>query len=237
MLIDRSILIDAGPDLYHHVLTYRFRPADLAGILITHSHEDHLAAAELRLTREPFSLRDRTRPLPVWGNPNVLETIRTTLETQDDEEIRGQFGLELHPARAFESFHIGDYTITPLQGEHVPTEPCLLYAIESRGRTFLQANDTGYFPETTWQWLADKRLDGISLECTNGAIEGWHGHLGVKELIEVVERLRKTGSLAPSAAVTATHFSHNGEWLHHELEAALGPHGVLVAYDGMCLNV
>jgi phosphoribosyl 1,2-cyclic phosphate phosphodiesterase len=237
MLVDRSILIDPGPDLYYHILKYAFRLADLAAIIVTHSHEDHLAADEFRLAREPFAVRDKLRPTPIWGNDQVLGRLRAALKAEDEGGIREQFGFELHQARAFESFSIGSYTITPLEADHMPTEPCLFYCIESNGRTFLQANDTGYLPDTTWRWLEGRRLDGVSLECTNGTIEGWKGHLGVKEVIDVVERLRKEGQLAPSAPAVVTHFSHNGGLLHEELEAALNPHGIDVAYDGLRIEI
>jgi phosphoribosyl 1,2-cyclic phosphate phosphodiesterase len=237
MLVDRSILIDPGPDLYHHILKYALRLPDLTGIIVTHSHEDHLAADEFRLAREPFAASDKGRAIPIWGNDQVLRRIRTSLRTEEPQEIREQFGFELHQALAFGRFGIGPYAITPLEADHVPTEPCLFYSIESNGRTFLQANDTGYFPDTTWRWLEGRRLDGVSLECTNGAIAGWKGHLGVQEVIEVVERLRKEGQLAPSAPAIATHFSHNGGLLHEELEAALNPHGIDVAYDGLQIEI
>jgi phosphoribosyl 1,2-cyclic phosphate phosphodiesterase len=204
---------------------------------VTHSHEDHLAADEFRLAREPFALRDSARPLPIWGNERVLDAIRKALATDDPHEIRDRFGLELRPARALEPFQISAFTFTPLPADHVPTEPCLFYAVESRGKTFVQANDTGFFPEDTWRWFRGRHLDGISLECTNGSIEGWKGHMGVTEVIDVATRLREEDQLMPSAPVVATHFSHNGGLLHDELEAALNPHGITVAYDGLRVSV
>jgi len=120
-----------------------------------------------------------------------------------------------------------------LLANHVEDQQCLFYHFESDGKTYLQANDTGYFPEATWTWLQGRVLDAISLDCTNGRLGGYDSHLGVDGVIDVVERLRKQGQLAPSARAIATHFSHNGGLLHHELEAALNPHGIEVAYDGM----
>ena len=32
------------------------------------------------------------------------------------------------------------------------------------------------------------------------------------------------------------HFSHNGGALHEEMEQAMAPHGILVAYDGMTVE-
>lgn len=233
MLIDDAILVDPGPDLYHHVLTYDLHLADLAGIVVTHSHADHLAAGEFHFTYPPFAHRDMSRPLPVHGNAEVLRLIRQTLRCDDDVEIRRSFALDLHLVEPGRSFRIGDHTITPLWADHARTEPCVFYHVESAGRAFLQANDTGYLPDPTWAWLEGRRLDGVSLDCTNGRLKDRKSHMGVDGVIDVVERLRKHGQLAPTAPAIATHFSHNGGLLHGELEAALSPAGITVAYDGL----
>jgi phosphoribosyl 1,2-cyclic phosphate phosphodiesterase len=233
ILVDGSILIDPGPDLHHHVLTYKLCLADLGGIVVTHAHLDHLAAGEFHFTIPPFSHRDMDRPLPIWGNAEALEWIRQAVRCDDDQEIRRGFALDLHLARPAESFRIGTHTITPLLADHAQEQQCLFYHLESNGQTYLQANDTGYFPDETWEWLEGRTLDAVSLDCTNGRLDGRQGHMGIDAVIEVVERLGKQGQLAPSARAIATHFSHNGGLLHHELEAALNPRGIEAAYDGM----
>jgi phosphoribosyl 1,2-cyclic phosphodiesterase len=57
MLIDRALLIDPGPDLYHHALTYGFAPADLRGIVATHlSHTGGLLHHELEAALGPHGI-------------------------------------------------------------------------------------------------------------------------------------------------------------------------------------
>jgi phosphoribosyl 1,2-cyclic phosphate phosphodiesterase len=124
-----------------------------------------------------------------------------------------------------------------LRADHDPQQQCLFYCFEREGKAFLQANDTGYFPDATWAWLEGRPLDAVSLDCTNGRLEGRVGHMGVQAVIDVVERLRKHGQLRPDGRAVATHFSHNGALLHDELETWLNPHGIEVAYDGMQLAV
>jgi phosphoribosyl 1,2-cyclic phosphate phosphodiesterase len=237
MLIDGQILIDPGPDLYHHVLTHGLRLADLSGILVTHSHADHIAAREFHFTYPPFAYRDMTRPLPVCGNAEVLDLIRKAVRCDDDAEIRKSFALDLCLVEPGRSFQIADHTITPLWADHAETEQCVFYHVETAGKSFLQANDTGYLPDQTWAWLENRRIDGVSLDCTNGKLKDRKNHMGVDGIIDVVERLRKQGQLAPTAPALATHFSHNGGLLHHELESALGPADIAVAYDGLEVSV
>jgi phosphoribosyl 1,2-cyclic phosphate phosphodiesterase len=80
-LIDGTILVDPGPDMHHHALAYGLRFADLEGIVVTHAHADHLAADEFHFTCSPFSHRDMTRRLSIWGNETVLELIRRAIRT------------------------------------------------------------------------------------------------------------------------------------------------------------
>jgi len=237
ILIDGAILVDPGPDLYHHVVTYGLRLAELRGILVTHAHLDHLSAGEFHFCTPPFAYRDLDPPIPIWGNAEVLEWVREGVRSTDDDEIRKQLGFELNQARPGAPFEIGPYTITPLAADHDKTQQCLFYHFECDGKTYLQANDTGYFPEATWAWLADRRIDAVSLDCTNGILDGRENHMGVSAVIDVVQRLRNQGQLAPSASAIATHFSHNGRLLHDELQAALNPHGIEPAYDGMRLVI
>jgi hypothetical protein len=97
----------------------------------------------------------------------------------------------------------------------------------------LIAHDSGWYNESSWEFLAGKTLDLVLLDCTGGAREMRRGHMSCAVVREFRDRLREQGSLAPGARVIATHFSHNGGWLHDQLEAYLNPSGIEVAYDGM----
>ncbi len=237
LLIDNRILIDPGLDLYHHVLTYGLRLADLTGILITHAHADHLSAEQFHYTAPPFAHRDLNRPLPIRGTPEALHRIRQAVKMENDDDIRLCSGIELKPIVPFESFTLGQYTVTPLDAFHAEDQLCVFYCIERDGKVFLQANDTGHFPDRTWAWLETRKIDGLSIECTNGPLTGWPRHLGIDDVIHIVERLRRQRCLAPDAPVMTTHFSHNGGLLHDELEMIFRPHAIGVAYDGLRIVV
>ena len=74
------------------------------------------------------------------------------------------------------------------------------------------------------------------LECTHGDEDVWDNHMGIPAVLKTRERMLRPASLQRRQFV-ATHFSHNGGLLHHELEERLNPHDILVAYDGMRLRV
>ena len=60
--------------------------------------------------------------------------------------------------------------------------------------------------------------------------------MGLKAVRSVVERLRKMECIGQSTPVVLTHFSHNGNLLHEELEAETRKDGFIIAYDGMVLE-
>ena len=49
--------------------------------------------------------------------------------------------------------------------------------------------------------------------------------------------MREIGLIDEKTVCVMNHFSHNGQFLHEELEALANPAGLLVSYDGMTLDL
>jgi phosphoribosyl 1,2-cyclic phosphate phosphodiesterase len=128
--------------------------------------------------------------------------------------------------------------VTPIRAKHgAEGEDAQNLIIERDGRSLLYATDTGIWEEPTWEFLQDYRLDLLVLECTEGfVLTPYNGHLDIEEFRQVVARLRDIGTVTDSTKIVTTHHSHNGEATHTELEAALGPEGVVVGYDGLVIE-
>jgi ribonuclease Z len=125
------LLIDAGGSTYQRLLRARLDPlggaghAPLQGILLTHSHCDHINGLAVLL----FSLRlaGRVEPLPIYGLPATLEVVRRILDA---------FALDsLHPPLAWTEVAAGD-TIPLAAGWSIRTamtahsRPCLALRFE-----------------------------------------------------------------------------------------------------------
>ncbi|MBD3292997.1 MAG: carbon-phosphorus lyase [Armatimonadia bacterium] len=226
------IKIDFGPDSFAQMLQFGLQYHSLEHLLITHSHYDHICPQELGYRREGFTAAPPEDVLTIHGNEAVREVLGQIGHTL--EECRAQFA----PITPFEPIELGEGVIaTPLEADHAGDEQAVFYLLERGDRALLQGNDTGLFPEATWDFLATKRLEYAIIECTYGPREGGPHHLGASEVIEVRERLRKLGALGTGGRVIATHFSHNGGWLHEQLEAFFAPHDIEVAFDGMQLEL
>ena len=237
MLIDKKLLVDFGPDTFYHMMKYDLDFSGIRHVILTHSHTDHFYSTELILRAFPYALHGNQGKMTVYGNEKCHWMFLRTLEVEDDSaNMRDCVGFE--EIRAFVPFEIPGYHITPLHAVHDPKEECLIYLIrDEEGKTLLYANDTGVFPEDTWQALEGIKLDCVSLDCTLGKDPTMEsGHMGLQANRSVVEKLKKMDCIDDRTPVVLTHFSHNGGLLHEELEDTTRKDGFLIAYDGMVLE-
>ena len=226
--------MDFPPDSYLQMLKYGLSYADLEHLFITHAHEDHFYPADLALRAEPFAF-GLSKALYVYGNQTVCQ--RMMEKVRDLEKC----GIAFTIVEPFESFQAGELKVTPILASHDPNQVCLNYIFQFKSKTLLQGFDTGWYPKQTWEKLADYRFDMVIMDCTSGGKSEGPGvptnHLGVEALIEVKKKMEGMALLSEGCRFIATHFSHGGGLLHHELEERLNPWGIEVAYDGMEVEI
>lgn len=72
------LLIDAGGSTYQRLLRAGLDPQELRGVVLTHSHADHINGLPALL----FSMRlvGRTEPLPIYGLAPTLQIVQTILD-------------------------------------------------------------------------------------------------------------------------------------------------------------
>lgn len=231
--LGERIHIDLGPDSYAQMLQFGLSYASVEHLLITHSHADHLCPAELNYRSRGFVPAGLETELVIYGNSQV----RAGLERAGIDLATCHARFE--PLTLFEALDLGEGVVaTPILADHAgPDEQAVNFVLQREGRTLLQGNDTGWWPEVTREFLAGRRLDLAILECTYGVRRGGAHHLGAEDVLEVRDELAKLGALASDTRVIVVHFSHNGRWLHEELEAFFAPEGIEVGYDGMTLEL
>lgn len=227
-IIDRSLKIDFGPDTAWQVIQNGLNPCEWTGLVFTHSHEDHLAVAELQYALFPF-VEAEAFPFGIYGNAKIAELLRARYP---------DWPFEMHVTKSFEPFTAAGCRITPIAAKHDPDEDCQNLIIESGGVSLLYATDTGWWDPATWEFLSGCRLDSLVIECTNGLVDDdYVGHLNAASCVRLVDRLRSDGVLAPNGSVFTTHHSHNGSATHAELEKALEPHRIQPGYDGLSVDL
>lgn len=232
LMVGEKHKVDLPPDTFLHSLRRNKPFSRVEHLFITHSHPDHFYPESLRLRSEPFAYIESPRPLHIYGS----ETIKDILTGAVGRPLPK--GLVFHCVELFHSFSAGEIDVLPVKASHKADELCLNYVFMSGGRGFLQAFDTGWYGEDTWNALRGLLLEAAIIECTAGKLdEPPTAHLGVKDLTTMKEKLIGERALRPNAKVIATHICHVGDLLHEELEEALSPAGIEVAYDGMVLEI
>lgn len=234
-IIDDELLIDFPADTTMRFLNGSLNLLDIHHCLITHHHSDHLYAADLEMRRRGMSVTDG-EVFKIYASKPASDNIEAVITRSHLEGI-----VELHKVKPFDEFVVaGKYRITAFPADHAKAGAkedwcAVFYLIEDGERSLLYAHDTGYFPESVWDYLENKRphLGMISLDCTGGELRQWReNHMGLKACREVLERLEKIGCVTSDTLFYVNHFSHNCGHTHDELVPIAAEYGFEVSYDG-----
>ncbi len=198
-LIDRTLLIDPGPEAPRQALRSNISLAGVTDVLVTHAHHDHLDASFL-LHRGWVN----QQPLRVVGPKPVLDECARWLKP-------GQRSVQLVPITAGRDVTLGRYRVRALPAAHEALGEACLYAVAGPDATVLWATDTGPWARGVKEMLTGTRFDLVCLEQTFGErddlTEGTHH--GLRTFGEAVAQLRAWGNVDAATDVVAIHLSHH----------------------------
>lgn len=238
-IIDDELMIDFPPDSLTYAVKFNLDLAKIKYLVVTHSHTDHFAPADLvlRLPGCYCHMTDGEPVLHVYGNHEVLRLTENALMTE--YQTADVDFLQVHLFHAFQKTQIGSFFVTPLPATHKPDEDAYIYLIQKEDKTLLYAHDTGIFPQSVFQYLQEKktRIDIISLDCTCCTHKDGHNHMGLPDNAAVLKKLKASQIITDRTMCFISHFSHNGALTHAQLEEEALKYGVTVAYDGMKIDL
>src|SRR5579871_1738434 len=176
-LIDDVLKIDFPPDILHQVIVNDVDLRAMTALLFTHGHDDHFSAPELQYLSDYFVTTKITKPLPVYGPPEVIGFLEHRLDLH-------RVPISLHTMEPWTTVCVAGYRVTPILAQHDPSQTCFNFIIKNKqGATLLYAADTGWYEEPTWQFLRGVHLDGVVAECSKGPIEGGYmAHMCIPEV-------------------------------------------------------
>lgn len=232
VLINDDLMVDFPQDAYMHMLQNQLEFYKLKYVIFTHSHQDHFYPEEFAMRSRDYA-NNITEPIHVYGNNVCVERLQKTPEV----DVGGR--VIIHEFHNFEPVQIGNYLVTPLTANHDPRENCLIYSIECGGKRILYSNDTGEYPEETWDYLEQNhlRFDLLSMDCTIGMKDSKNYHMGYPNILNMKARFEKDGLVDENTTVIATHYSHNFYLPYEELQKIMEKDHIIPSYDGMQVEI
>ena len=236
-LVDGRLLLDFPPDTYDHMLRGGLDLPSIRALLLTHAHQDHLYAEDFENRKPGFAHagevgRRLEDPLRVYATAKAMKYVRAA----DTSSLEARNVIELHEIAAYAPFAVDDFTVTAMTADHGADFGPVIYAIARADKSMLYANDTGYFPEGTWDYLEREKpyFNYVSLDCTGMIREDYRrGHMALPANGEVRDRLIYIGCADAATIFCAHHFSHNGGLIHDDLVREAAKIGFLASFDGM----
>ena len=238
------VRVDFGPDAMVQEMRYRLHSEKLRHIIVTHSHEDHFDTTLFNYRKKCFSKVPPDNTLNIYGGAGVVRKInQSAWNSGKNIGFHGDFSclqMNVHELYPFEAVELPDVdmTVYPLKANHMAqifTEEPMIYIIRWGEKHLMIANDTGYFCEEDWVYIAALkiRFDVVITDCTGGILDARDGHMSGKFVLATKTRLEEMGCVDKNTQYFINHFSHNGRLTHAELEAHYNPHGIQVGYDGL----
>lgn len=210
---DTRLLVDVGPDFREQILPQPFRRID--GILVTHSHYDHMGGMD---DIRPYC---QFGQIDVYADPIAREGMLQMLPyCFAENRYPGVPKIELNEIHAGQSFTIGDIEVMPIEVMH--------------GKLPILGYRFGRFAYITdMKTINDDQLpllEGVEVLVVNALRfdKPHHSHQLVDDALAFARRVGARRTLL-------THMCHD-IGLHHVVNSKL-PQGVELAFDGMELTI
>ena len=240
-LLDGQLAIDLSVDTFHHCAFAGLDMRRVKHVLVTHSHHDPFFTSDL------FSrVRGMEEPVNFYLSEASGRGVRAIVEKHKAEFAAGTRDpkawtlAEVHTLEYFKPIEILDYKITPLPARHVKALEPMIFVIERGGKSILWGHDTGLLLPEAAEWIKNSGLhfDLVSLDCTLRRGEQiTKSHMDLDWCIETADMLRANGNADENTKFALSHIGHLVDRTHDELAAEAAEYGMIVAFDGMEIEI
>ena len=239
-LINGDLLIDFPCDTRIHALNAGVNLGDVANLLVTHTHSDHFAPEELSCRGGCYAHNIKEPTLTIRGSSDVKRFFDTVFSVYN---LSGKVaeGILFDEFEPYESRKVGNYTVTPLPARHAQGLIPYNYIISDGEKTLLYLLDTGYPTDEVLEFIRKNvaHADAVIMDATMGVAPAgaYYGHMGFEDNKILKEYLVSEGVADQNTVFVADHITHNKAETHDKIEEIFEGTGILVAYDGMVLEI
>lgn len=248
-----NCLIDFPPEVFSQARKYGIDLLRSKLLLVTHSHEDHFypqllywryrpedgaVLEEAEILRRGYSRQQELPTLHIFGNLCVYETLVGAL--QGKENRMQDFAMDFTIVEPYKEYECENVRFTPMTASHPDknNQKGLIYAVETQGKRFLYASDSGAYSEETKACIAKYRYDAIIMEQTRGYAEELSGnHMFWEAAMEAKKFFDEAGVWKNEPRIYWTHMSPHRTPPQEELEQILKNTPITPAYDGLKINI
>jgi len=247
VLLEPDVLVDFN--CYEQLSKQNVPEGAIRHLVTTHSHYDHFQP-----TRVPELARRSSDGLNVYGSSTITDALDFAGQYRWDDaagnfQVRKDYpdnsSLKAHTIRPGDSFTVGEFTVTAVLANHyIDKSTCTLqeqalnYVFQWGDRTLLYALDTSCVLPGSFEILSRFCFDGAVFDATFCNLEidaAGSGHHNFAMLDKTLAQFRAARLFKPQATIVASHI-YSGE-RHEQIEGQLAKMGVVLAYDGMTVEL
>ena len=209
----KTFVIDSGPDFRQQMLRENVRNLD--AILFTHEHKDHIAGMD---DVRAFNYINK-KPIDIYAEKRVQEAIKREYSyVFAEQKYPGIPQINLYLIKNYE-FEIDGVKFLPIRARHLRL-PIFGFRIGD----FTYFTDVNYIPQKE-----KEKIKGTKHFVINALRKKKHiSHYNIEEALKIIDEI------SPEKAYLI-HISHL-MGLYNEIQKVL-PENVMLAYDGLTLNI
>lgn len=222
-LINGNLMLDCGAHIFdfaeceHNPELYD----NVADILITHSHSDHVCRESIIKIAQKQKIR-----------VGCSEKVRNLIGEAEN--------IEYTAFEPFKEYSVGEYKVIPLLANHHividATDAAYHYIVTTPdGKTVFYGLDGAWFLRPSWEVMKQYKFDVMVLDCTVGDMEDWRifEHNTIPMLRMMIKEIQNVNMLNENGKVIASHMARTLHSSHVETAGILKELGLETAYDGM----